>query len=246
MWLQNKDFKFTLPDGDKPISRLLTSSLVINEKISDITLGDLFYGKTKEVKNSITGYSILEFLDEKGNISINDKIYNLSFTGDKDNFILNKVSEPKMITYKDKEFSEDKLKTLEERIESFGRVEPPAASEVPTQPQETKTEEEIPQEVVEGSNLFTSEEYEEEKENLKGEGFHEYLTEEKSNYRLLVRDNKLVLIELFKDDYEVLELDNYNLVRNDKSKTFTITPNEEVKNIIIKEGVAPANINVDN
>lgn len=220
MRLQNKVYEFTLPGGDKPISRLLTSNLVVNGKQSDMILSELFYGIKKEKNNTIKGYSILEFLDEKGNIQVNDKIYNLSFLGSEETFILKSATEPKDYTLNDKEMTEEETKQIENKIEAS------APSEVPTQPLEVKTEEEIPQVGAETS-LFENEEYEQEKSDLKEEGFTEYLTEPKSNIKALVNQEegkreKIVLIEIHENDYEILDLDEYEIELDNKNKTFTV------------------------
>lgn len=220
MRLQHKVYEFTLIDGDKPMSRLLTSNLTINQKLSDILVSDLFYGIKKEKGNTIKGYSIFEFLDDKGNIQINDKIYNIGFTGDKDNYILKSVSDPKDFVLDDKEMPDAEVKIIEQRIESS------APSEIPKQPQEVQTQ---ATEAGAGESIYESKEYEQERDDLKEEGFKEYLTEPKSNYRCLVKheegkEQKLVLIEIMKDDYKILDLDEYILEFDDEKKTFTCEP----------------------
>lgn len=222
MRLQNKVFEFKKEDGSNPDSKMLTSNIFVNKNKSNFLLSDLFYGIKKEKDNTIKGYSILEFIDEKGNIEVNNKIYSISFGSEIESFILKSCKDPKDFVLNDKELDEDQVKAISEKIESS------APSEVPTQPLENKTDEN--QAGVEDSILFEeTEEYKDDKEYLLSEGFLEYSTNEKSNYRLFIKtinengsDTKKVLMEVIEDEHEVLELDEYKLSLDEKNKTFSI------------------------
>lgn len=216
MRLQHLVYGFLLQSGDEPKSKLLTSTLIVNGNNSKVTLSELFFGNFKERDNTIKGYSILEFLDENGNIQINDKIYNLSFQSDEEIFLLKSVVLPS-IQLSDKELSDEEVKTIENKIEGS------APSEIPMQPQEEKTDENLEEAAP---TIFENEEYEEEKEDLIPEGYVEFNTEPKSNFRLLVKQRddkkfKAYLIELLEDDYQILELDEYKIDLNLKQKQFT-------------------------
>lgn len=220
MRLQQKVYGFSLQSGDNPKSKLLTSKLAVNEKLSEILVSDLFIGIKKEKNGTIKGYSILEFVDENGNIKVNDKIYNLSFAGNEETFVLKSVADPRDYTLEDKNVSDSDLKSLEEKIESSAPVSEP------TQPKEPITQLETVEAVVEDS-VYTNEEYEQEKNDLSEEGFVEYNTEPRSNNRALIKTSesgkqKIVLIEITKDDYNILNMDEHEFELNNKNKTITI------------------------
>lgn len=217
MRLQQQVYGFNLQSGDNPVSKILTSKLVVNGKISEILVSELFYGIKKEKNNTIKGYSILQFLDEKGNIQINDKVFKLSFSSDNEDFILSSLTEPSDYTLQDKEMSEEEIKVLETKIESSAPVQQPE------QPQEIETQE---TEAVAEDSIYENEDYEAEKNDLKEEGFEEYNTETKSNFRCLVRQesgkkDKILFIEISEDDYDILPLDGMNVQVDHKTKLFT-------------------------
>lgn len=222
MRLQQKIYTFTLASGDKPHSRVLTSNVVINNKLTDLLVSQLFHEKYKQIDNTIRGYSpILENIDSKGDILINDIVYHIEFTGDKDNFILSSVADPTNYILNDKIINETEENYFETLIQSL------APTESTEQPQETKTVEET--EPV-GALLFDPEDYKLEKEN--NPEFTEYNTVPKSNMRLLVNESelpeteeddeeKIVLIELERDEFAILLREEYLININQNEKTFT-------------------------
>lgn len=185
MRLQNKNFTFNVESGDRPFSRLLTSNLVIDGKLTDILLSDLFYGTRKENKNTIKGFSILELVKDN-KIQINERIYELSFTGDKDNFVLQSINEPNDFTYNDKTMSESESSAIEKRIiesaPAIQQQEQPPVEETSNTELTTHTDET-------GANLFKNSDYNKEREmNLE---FTEYNTIPISNMKLLVDEISL-------------------------------------------------------
>lgn len=226
MRLQNKNFTFNVESGDKPVSRLLTSNLVIDGKLTDIMLSDLFYGTRKENRNTIKGFSILQFIKEN-KIEINDRVYEFTFTGDKDNFVLQSATDPIDFTYNDKTMSDDETLALEKRIQESApavqsKEQPPAIetseTEITTRNDET------------GATLFVNTDYNEERTS--NPEFTEYNTSPISNTKLLVNENalpessddveeKLVLIQIVDEsEFEILKRDEYEIILNQTDKTF--------------------------
>lgn len=226
MRLQNKNFTFNVESGDKPVSRLLTSNLVIDGKLTDIMLSDLFYGTRKENRNTIKGFSILQFIKEN-KIEINDRVYEFTFTGDKDNFVLQSSTDPTDFTYNDKTMSDDETLALEKRIQESApavqsKEQPPAIetseTEITTRNDET------------GATLFVNEDYNEER--ISNPEFTEYNTSPISNTKLLVNESalpessddveeKLVLIQIVDErEFEILKRDEYEIILNQTDKTF--------------------------
>lgn len=222
MRLQQKQFTFNLVDGNKTMSDILRSNVVINNKLSNVLVSQLFYDNVKQKNNTLKGYSILEFVDEQGNISVNEKIYNITFTGDKDNFILKSVTEPTGVVMNDKELKENESKVFEELLTNSTTVDEQE------QPLEQKTDDEVIPAVV---TLFKNEDYESEKES--NENFIEYNTEPVSNLKLLVNESelpetqedveeKLVLIEIESEQsFSILIREEYKIELNQENKTFT-------------------------
>lgn len=226
MRLQNKTFIFTTLSNDATQSDFSKSFVKINNKLTDIKLFDLFYGIKNQRKNTIKSYSILEFVDELGNIEINEKVYNISFAGDNDEFILSKSIDPLTFTLNDKNISDDEIALLEKRIIDSAPVD------VQEQPLEQITEAiETPE--AGAPILFTNTDYENEREDLKQDGFVEYNTNPASNVKLLVNEKKLpekadeeeeiiVLIEIESNDsFAILIRDEYEIKLNENDKTFT-------------------------
>lgn len=224
MRLQHKNFTFTLIDGDKTMSRILTSNVVIDNKITNLLISQLFHGVRKEAKNTVRGYSILEFVDNDGNIDINDKIYNIQFTGDKDNFILKSITDPVNYQLNDKNLTDDESSEYETLITNAL-----TSVQVQEQPLESKTDEEVQ---PAGVALFTNEDYNVEK--TENPEFVEYNTSPVSNMKLLVNENalpedvendveeKLVLIEIESpESFAILIRNEYNIELNQNDKTFT-------------------------
>lgn len=226
MRLQNKNFTFNVESGDKPVSRLLTSNLVIDGKLTDIMLSDLFYGTRKENRNTIKGFSILEFI-KNNKIEINDRIYEFTFTGDKDNFVLQSATDPTDFTYNDKTMSDDETLALEKRIQesapALTQQEQPPAEETPIEITTRKTDDA-------GAPLFENEDYNEEKSS--NPEFVEYNTNPISNTKLLVNESalpetqedveeKLVLIEIRDEqEFEIMQRNEYEITLNQTDKTF--------------------------
>lgn len=228
MRLQNKTFIFTTSSNDATQSDFSKSFVKINNKLTDIKLFDLFYGIKNQRKNTIKSYSILEFVDELGNIEINEKVYNISFAGDNDEFILSKSYDPLIFILNDKNISNDEIALLEKRIIDSAPVD------VQEQPLEQKTEALETPEAGAHIKLFTNSDYEQEKEDLKQDGFVEYNTFPTSNVKLLVnekiletdvddeQDEKIVLIEIESNDsFAILIRDEYEIKLNTNDKTFT-------------------------
>lgn len=227
MRLQHKVFTFALPSGDKPISRLLTSKVKVNEKETDILMSDLFHSIKKEKGNTIVGWSILEMLNDKGEIAINDKVYTISFQSAEETFVLVKVSDHPNFQLTDKETSEEEDKFIEQRIiDSVPVIE--EASQQPgsadSASQEAAGTQSIP--------IYENEDYESEKADLAKEGYVEYNTNPKSNFRLLVQEetlpetekdeyDKIAVIEIEEDDFATLDRKDYKLELNSEDKTFT-------------------------
>lgn len=217
--LQHKNFTFGLPSGDKPLSRILTSKLIVNKNKTDILISQLFFGIKKENDGSIKGYSILEFLEcETSTILINDKPYIIEFENENEIFVLKSVTEPKNFVLKDKNFDTSELEK---------KIEESTPAQVTEQPPLSKTEEEIQ---PAGVTVFEEcEEYKSEIQEQINSGYELYNTSEKSNYRLLVCDQKnpqLILIELFENDYEVIDENDFEIELNEQEKTFTINKDE--------------------
>lgn len=220
MRLQQKVFSFITPEGKIPSEKLLTSKVSVNDIPTDKLLSELFTGIKKEKNGTIKGYSILEHLSEKGNISVNDIKYNISFissTGEK--IIIKEISDPKDYILDDKELSEDELKVLENFIQESGKS---SSSE---QPQDNQLEAEKSQVEDDSVKLYDNEYYNEELKELINSGYKELHTEPKSNFRLLKKeDEDDVLIEITKDDYEVREISEYKIEVLENN--FTITKND--------------------
>lgn len=229
MRLQNKNFTFALATGDKPVSRLLTSNVVIDGKKTDILLSQLFYDKRKESGNRIKGYSILEHANERGEIEINDRIYKLSFSGSEENFTLLSVTDPKDFTWNDKTMPESEEQALEKLIQESAPVV--QIEDQPLQNETSETEPTTRSHDEAGATLFTNADYEREK-SLNPE-FAEYNTVPESEMKLLVNESalpenpddeeeKLVLIELNGDkDFGIHIREEYKIELNQTDKTFT-------------------------
>lgn len=228
MRLQNKNFTFNVESGDKPVSRLLTSNVVIDGKLTDIMVSDLFYGTRKENKNAIKGFSILEFVKDN-KIQINDRVYEFTFTGDKDNFVLQSVTDPTDFTYNDKTMPDDETLALEKRIEESApavqsKEQPPAIETSEQAEITTRTTDET------GAILFVNTDYNEERAS--NPEFTEYNTSPISNTKLLVNEGalpestddveeKLVLIQIVDEqEFEILKRDEYEIILNQTDKTF--------------------------
>lgn len=231
MRLQHKVFTFLLPSGDKPISRLLTSKVKVNNIESDILMSDLFHSIKKESGNTITGFSVLELLNDNNEIKINDKIYTLAFVNDNEEFNLSKVTDPKNFVRNDIETTEDEDKEIENRI--IDSV--PVIEEASQQP-DAATSEEQSSAGTQSIPVFENEDYNSEKEDQEKEGYVEYNTNPKSNMRLLVQEKslpetpedeyeKIVVVEIGEDDFEIGIRSEYKLELNSEDKTFTYTPN---------------------
>lgn len=227
MRLQNKNFTFNIESGDKPVSRLLTSNLVIDEKLTDILLSDLFYSSRKENRNTIKGFSILQFIKDN-KIQINERVYTFTFVGDKDNFVLSSATDPTDFTYNDKTMSDAERVALEKRIQDSApaiqqQEQPPVAENITTEIT-TRTD-------ASGAILFDNEDYNTEKRT--NPEFTEYNTSPESNIKLLVNETqlpettddveeKLVLIEIKNtEDFAIMLREEYKITLNEQDKTFT-------------------------
>lgn len=220
MRLQNKKFVFD------PIYEIGNSKLRINDKDSNIDISELFHEKHTIRGNTITGYSILEFLDSNGNIQINEVVYNIKFVRNAIIFSLKNIKDPS-IAYKDKQLSPEQEKAIENKIEEFIRLS--NSVEEPTQPREPKTDSQTDLAELETNSVYESEDYEKEKEKDYLKDFIEYNTNPKSNYRALVKLSseedkveKVILVEIFEDDYEVLEVDDYEIEIDHEAKTINV------------------------
>lgn len=234
MRLQNKNFTFTIESSnDKPMSRVLTSNVVIDGKLTEIQTSQLFYGIKRERANVVRGYSPLEFLNENGEIQIDERVYKISFVGDKDNFILKSHDDPENYTLEDKTLNESDAKQFEQLITSSA----PTNDELShTQPRVDGSETERESNQT-GADLITvhekSDDYNGEVSDLTQIGYVEHETNPISNHTLLVRvpeenmsDEQIqrctILIERTIDDYEIIEKSEYEITDiNPEQKTFT-------------------------
>lgn len=228
MRLQNKNFTFKTATGDMPVSRLLTSNVVIDDKKTDILLSQLFYDKRKEASGFIKGYSILEHANERGEIQINNRVYKLTFSGKDDDFVLQSVTDPTNVTWLDKTMSDSETLELEKLIEQSAPVVQQQEQPLKTETSETELTTRSHDET--GAKLFTNEDYEIEK-SMNPE-FAEYNTVPESAMKLLVNESalpetdadteeKLVLIELNgQKDFGIHIREEYKITLNSADKTF--------------------------
>lgn len=222
MWLQNKIYKFSLSNGNDISSKPLQSNVMVNKNKSDIKISDLFFGIKTDNIGYAKGYSILEFIDSNGDIVINDKLYNLSFYNDSENFTMSKMENPRWVL-EDKLIKDDALSLLEKKIEEAGISSQP--SDPPKQPQEEKT---VDENLQEGGEEILSKEYELEKSELEANGFVELNTEPKSNIRVLTTgyDGDIVLIEINEEDFSILDIEDYNIDMDIENRTFSFSKNQ--------------------
>lgn len=219
MRLQNKLFTFKPKIGEDVKSTLLTSNVLIDGKLTDILLSDLFFGIKKTRNNTIRGFSILEFANERNEIEINERVYKISFIGkDDEKFSLAQMRDPIDFVLNDKEISDSESSELEKLIQESA---PAKEQEQPLEP-ETLTEFTARNEA--GANLFDNDYYKQELEELQQDGFVEYNTDPRSNMRLLVDERGVednILIEIEKDDFAILINEEYETTRDLENKTFT-------------------------
>lgn len=224
MRLQQKIYGFS----NKGDFKLLTSKLIVNGNETDNLLSSLFEGIKKERNNSIRGYSILEFLNEKGEIQINDKVYQLSFKSGDEVFSLSSITDPVDFILNDKEISESQEKSYETLIESSAPVQEPK------QPKESETEE--TQAGAEETIIHENEDYNNEVKSLSEDGYKELNTNPKSNYRLLVRkeqegdsdeqkEKNIILVEITEDDYNLLDVTEFK-IEISEDNNFKISEND--------------------
>lgn len=228
MRLQNKNFTFTLASNDKPMSRIITSALVIDNKLTTILVSDLFIGLRKERGNVVKGFSILELI-KNNKIEINARVYELTFSGDKDNFNLTSIDDPTGFILNDKEINDEQLIEFEKLIETN------APEKLTTQEQPLNVESTNEEIQSAGDVLFTNEDYNFELQDLQNDGYVEYNTSPRSNMKLLVNERdenaEHELIEIEHDNFAILDLNEYEIKTNREDKTFTLT---RVDNVVDK------------
>lgn len=249
MRLQHKNFQFLRTiDGERPVSKILTSKVFVNNIETDILVSQLFFGVKKESNNFVKGYSILEFVNDANEIQINDKIYKLSFVGAHDNesIMLKSIADPTGFVLVDKNLPDSEFASIESRIEN---VAPALNDAINEQPRESDNQTKSSSDNIGAGAivLYTNADYENERDDLRDEGFVEYQTDPKSNSRLLVNERaipeskvgvvefnandfivdyddaqqNIVLIELQRDDFVIDFFEDYNIVFNIETKTFT-------------------------
>lgn len=249
MRLQDRIFEFTsLGDEKLNVGNLLDSKLVVNGNETNSTLGSLFKGSVKVKSSSrLKGFSILESVNEKNEIEIDGKVYNINFLAKEGT-----QEEPKLISFKLKGYinaqimRNDKVLSPDE-IANFGKLiignttqEKPkdaAPKESASTKAETKVEAEVEEVVKEEIKeepkikLFSPDNYNEDKIELLNEGWSEYNPEKPSNQRILTRSEDTILIELLEDDYSVIkgkDLDKYDIELDESTKLFKIEKSKQL------------------
>jgi len=229
MWLQDQIFEFSsLDDAKLDIKEIVKSNLVIDDKVTDVTLEKLFKGAIKIKSDTrVKGFSILEFVNEKSEIEINKNIYIVSFINNGVAFKLNGYVKSQM-QRNDKELSIQEIADFGKLISGSTPTETAqVAATVDSTSSEAKTTDANPDVKAEDGagvkKLFLPVNYEEDKKELVEDGYTEYKPEVDSNYRFLTKGKKSLLIELYKDDYVVLEnIDDFDIELEDKTHKFKI------------------------
>lgn len=217
MRLQDNIFYFNIPSEIKGM-KLLESNIVINDKKLDKKLESLFKGEPKQKgNNSIKGFSILEFVNEKNEIEIDSIVYSISFLNTDVSFTLNKVK-PCQIQRSPKKLSDEELTNLGKLITE---ITPNKDSQVVAAAKVNPSSSDgLPKDEV--GVVFNPDNYNEDKNELIAEGYKEYVNKEKGNYSILCKGEKVILVELNKDDYDVLNEEDFDIELDDKTHTFTI------------------------
>lgn len=252
MRLQHKNFQFLRTiDGERPVSKILTSKVFVNNIETDILVSQLFFGVKKESNNFVKGYSILEFVNDANEIQINDKIYKLSFIGANDNesIMLKSIADPTGFVLTDKNLPDSEFASIESRIENVAPALNVTSNEQPRE-SDNQTKSSSDNIGVGAIVLYTNTDYENERDDLRDDGFVEYNTDPISNSKLLVNERvvdkqktthnandyiindddaqqNIVLIELQRDDFVIDFFEDYNITFNIETKTFTCEKKSE-------------------
>lgn len=211
MKLTRKIFHFTpLKEGDVLTTHRITNSLlVIDNVVSSISTSLLFKGSVKKNSDSsISGFSILEFLNDKGEIEIEKRIRNFSFQTTSENepvFIFRlekKQDEESMFDY---ELSEQEHKEMDALLTE-------AILKADEENNKKKDEAVVVFEPVKECELYTAD-----KNDLLRQGFKEYTFE---NYRLLKKGTKEVLCFLEENKYTVVKKKDKTPLIDTENSTF--------------------------
>lgn len=226
MWLHDKIFEFTSLDGEKlKVLNLSESNLIVSKKLSDKKISDLFKGRIIEKSNRLKGFSLLQEVNEKGEIDIDGTIYTLEFKNGDQVF--------KYKGCKKRQLPRSKKKLSNEEITAFGKIiiDTTTKEEVveAASTTESASAEATPKKKVEEAEaeVVVNKKYEKEKKEFIDDGYTEYLTKEKSNYRILSKKDDVILAELTDNDYETPDIDDFDIEIDDETKTFTITKIEK-------------------
>lgn len=201
MKLEQTIFVFSFDDKNKKNDKIdfKNSFLYANGCITDIPATDIFSKVTAIRDTSIKGYSMLEFLDEKGNICIEDsdsKILNISFIDNSGNFFkLTKKYDPQ-IRPNALDVDEQSLKQIINKIENFlNNIHEKSDTLI----------------------FFNNPVFNSDVEIAKDEGYILTETLPRSNLYVLKKDkDNFYLIEVNETDYDIVSKDDYVITFKDE------------------------------
>lgn len=229
MRLQDQIFEFGSLDEKKlKLKEITKSNLVKNDTITKTTLGELFKSEIRFKSDTrIKGFSILQFVNEKGEIEIDKSIYKVSFIKDGIPFKINSCVNSQM-QRSDRKLTDKEVLHFGKLISESTSIDEvkvaAAAKSTSAKAEDSASSTEEQAKAGAEVKLFTPENYNEDRDELVSDGYNEYETETKSNYRILIKEDEVKLVELKKDDYKVLDTEKFDIEIDDKNKSFTIKP----------------------